>query len=512
MTALTTRQRDLLKAIMIADAPMGADELARKLNLTPRQVYYGLKGVEQWLHLRDIQLEIKPGVGISLQASQKQIETLWHDLSSSDYLQLILSAEERHQLLALYLLTTHNPLSLAEIEQLTQVSRTTAIKDLDAIEAWYNEHGAIIARRPNYGIEVEATENLRQKLVTMLLWGNSPFGMPLVKINLTQGLVFTLQKDASLHPLVDLCDQILKKWVLDRVFAQIAYAEVQLGGRFTDDAFLHLALVFAIQTDRVSQGYHLPISEEQIQELKQIPTWKVAKLMAQRLGWELPPATKDQDIAGIAMWLLSAPRNENLPGGVEAGFNGLIEELMENIANQYSSPDMGTDLTLQRGLKTHVIPACLRQKYNIWHPFPYTDFSFSDKYAYEYEIAKKLADLIAEKTTYSLPETEINNIAALLRAARIRLRPNLFRQVLVVCPGGMASAQLLMSRLGARFPHLGPLKVISMRQLTDDQIAPADLIISTVPLSEDIQQKIPVLHVHPLLLAEDVETITRFIT
>jgi len=252
MTALTTRQRDLLKAIMIADAPMGADELARKLNLTPRQVYYGLKGVEQWLHLRDIQLEIKPGVGISLQASQKQIETLWHDLSSSDYLQLILSAEERQQLLALYLLTTHNPLSLAEIEQLIQVSRTTAIKDLDAIEAWYNEHGAIIARRPNYGIEVEATEILRQKLVTMLLWGNSPFGMPLVKINLTQGLVFTLQKDASLHPLVDLCDQILKKWVLDRVFAQIAYAEVQLGGRFTDDAFLHLALVFAIQTDRVS--------------------------------------------------------------------------------------------------------------------------------------------------------------------------------------------------------------------------------------------------------------------
>jgi len=118
---------------------------------------------------------------------------------------------------------------------------------------------------------------------------------------------------------------------------------------------------------------------------------------------------------------------------------------------------------------------------------------------------------ILERTGYQVPDAEINNIAALLRAARIRIEPHLFRKVLVVCPGGMASAQLLLSRLEARFPRLGPLKVISMRELTDENIAPADLIISTVPLANNIQRKIKVIQVHPLLLAEDVEAITKLL-
>jgi mannitol operon transcriptional antiterminator len=173
---------------------------------------------------------------------------------------------------------------------------------------------------------------------------------------------------------------------------------------------------------------------------------------------------------------------------------------------------MSNDLVLRDGLTNHIIPACLRQKFNIWMPFPYPDYTLSDKYTYEVESAEQLSEFIKRRTTYQLPKAEINNIAALLRAARIRLQPHLFRQVLVVCPGGMATAQLLQSRLEARFPRLGPLKVISMRELSEENIEPADLIISTFPLSDSIMRKIKVIQVHPLLLAEDVEAITRLLS
>jgi mannitol operon transcriptional antiterminator len=513
MTALTTRQRDLLNILIRADKPKKVDDLAAELNLTSREVNYGLKGVKQWLSSLDVQLELTPGVGIQLNCDEEETNTLLQDLSSIDYFQLILSSQERQLLLALYLLVEDEPLHLTGLEQLTQVSRTTVIKDLNAIENWFEEYQVSIIRRPNYGIEVDALENLRQKLLHMLLWGNAPFSKALIEINHTKGLVFTLEKDAKLHPLVLKCSQILIEWNLKRVFGQIAFAEVQLGGRFTDDAFLHLALVFAIQTDRISKDHHLEIAVKEIDHLIALPVWNVAKMLTMRLGWALRSPWRDQDIAGVAMWLISVPRNEYLPADLilDEKFTGLIDDIMLRIAEFYRSSEMENDQILRNGLNNHIIPACLRQKYEIWQPFPYPNYSLSEKYSEENEIADRIGEFILERTGYQVPDAEINNIAALLRAARIRFEPHLFRKVLVVCPGGMASAQLLMSRLEARFPRLGPLKVISMRELTDENIAPADLIISTVPLANTIHRKIKVIQVHPLLLAEDVEAITKLL-
>ena len=76
----------------------------------------------------------------------------------------------------------------------------------------------------------------------------------------------------------------------------------------------------------------------------------------------------------------------------------------------------------------------------------------------------------------------------------------------------MATAQLLVARLEARFPRLGPLKVVSMRELNTERMAQADLIITTVPLAEEISEQIDVIQVHPLLLPEDVEAITEYLT
>jgi len=512
MTALTTRQRDLLAELISAEGPKCTEDLAAQFDLTSRQVNYAIKGIKKWLLIREMQLDIKPGVGVRLICSKDQKETLQHDLASIDHLQLILAPEERQQLLALVLLVAEKPTYLIELEHLAQVSRTTVIKDLDEIEAWYSEQGLIITRRPNYGIEVLGPEDLRQKMITMLLWGDTPFGKSLIKIDHTKGLLFSLEEDADFHPLVMKCVEILNNWDLGRVFSQIAFAEGQIGGRFTDDAFLHLALVFAIQRDRISKGHHLAITEEQINSLKSFPVWDVAKTFLKKIGLQLHPSKREMDIAGIAMWLHSAPRNENLHGDIDTSFDELILEIMQMIYKVYKSPEMGNDPILRDGLYNHLIPACLRQKFNIWQPFPYADFSFSEKYIFEYQVAKNITRLVEERSSCQMPDAEINNIAALLRAACIRLRPHLFRQVLVVCPGGMASAQLLLSRLEARFPRLGPLEVISMRELSDERILSADLIITTVPLAEHVQQKITVIQVHPLLLAEDVEAIMAFIT
>jgi hypothetical protein len=76
----------------------------------------------------------------------------------------------------------------------------------------------------------------------------------------------------------------------------------------------------------------------------------------------------------------------------------------------------------------------------------------------------------------------------------------------------MATAQLLVARLSVRFPYLRSLEVVSLRDLTSAMVVSADLILTTVPLSRQYTGNPKVIKVHPLLMPEDIETITNFLS
>ncbi|NIP25356.1 MAG: hypothetical protein GWO38_16450, partial [Phycisphaerae bacterium] len=150
-------------------------------------------------------------------------------------------------------------------------------------------------------------------------------------------------------------------------------------------------------------------------------------------------------------------------------------------------------------------------RFNLWLPSPIEAATLPKKYNFEHKLAHDLAKTIEVETAVVLTESEINNLAMLLRAAFIRERPNHIQEVLVICPSGMATAQLLVARLKARLPRLGKFKVVSLRQLTPQTTAEAELIITTVPLPAQVNDDDKVIQVHPMLLPEDIEAITQWL-
>lgn len=513
MSTLTTRQRDLLHILMDAQTPMGAADLAAQMQLTPRQVNYGLNGLKQWLANRNIALNATPGVGVTLDCTPDQYNHLTSELTAESHFQLVLTVEQRQQLLAFVLLIANEPFILYQLQQLTQVSRTTILKDLDVIEEWLNRHGLILERRPNYGISINGPEQSRRQALAAWLWGETPLGPSLASMTHTQGLSFPLGDDADLLPIVQKANQTMRQLEIKRAFGHVAYAETQLDGRFTDDAVLHLALVLAIQTERVKNGRHLTVDGETIHWLESLSVWPVAAQIARRLGWRLANNWPQTEIAGIAMHLLATPRNERWPGDLEIDhtFSDLIDDLMQYIGQAYELPGLKEDMTLRDGIVTHIIPACLRHRFKLWLPSALPPASLSEKYIFEHQLAHDLAGIINRHTGVVLPDDDINNIAMLLRAAFIRERPYKMQEVIVVCPSGMATAQLLVARLKARFPRLGTFKVVSMRELKPARLTAVELIITTVPLPANISSQVKVIQVHPLLLPEDIETITQWL-
>ncbi|MCA9979127.1 MAG: helix-turn-helix domain-containing protein, partial [Anaerolineales bacterium] len=379
MSTLTTRQRDLLHILLDAKTPLGASELAAQMKLTPRQVNYGLSGLKQWLTSRNITMNATPGVGVTLDFTSDQYDDLAEELATESHFQLVLTAEQRQQLLALTLLVADEPFILYQLQQLTQVSRTTILKDLDGLDEWLNSHNLTLERRPNYGIWIKGQEQARRQALAAWLWGEAPLGPPLTNMNHTQGLTFLMKEDANFLPIVKKVNQIIRRWETKRTFGHVTYAEAQLDGRFTDDAVLHLALVLAIQTDRVQNNHYLDVGPKTITWLQSLTVWSVAAQIARRLGWKLAGSWPQPEIAGIAMHLLAAPRNERWPGDLEIddSFSNLIDTLMEYISQAYSLPNLKEDMTLHDGIVTHIIPACLRHRFNLWLPsaLPTTNLS-----------------------------------------------------------------------------------------------------------------------------------------
>ncbi len=514
MTHITTRQRDLIQILTNSESSLGIATLADQLSLSPRQVQYDLRQIRPWLKKRDAVLVMKPGVGVCLEAALHHKHSIIEELKHSKQIQIILTPKQRQQLITFLFLTADEAIILNHLQYVLQVSRTTILKDLETVENWFQEKAIPFLRRPNFGFQIECSEKQRREGLTQLLWGKEDDAdAPLMHMSHVDGLQFELKEDVERLEILAQTNQILQGLNTRRAMRHVTYAEAQLGGRFTDDAVLYLSLVYAVQAYRANQKKYLHFSDAEIEWAKERLVWLTAKQIAKKLSPDPYHVWPDSEVASIAMHLLSAPRNERWPGDVEAGIqiNQVLDEVLDAIAETYQLPNIRSDRVLRDGIAIQTIPALFRKRFNVWYVFQPQSDDEKRIQDVDIETAEKIVHRIAAQIGVPAPLEEIENIALLVRASVIRERSHDIGKVIVVCPSGMATAQLLVARLKVHFPRLNKLEVVSVRDVYQKQYLNANLIITTLPISLPQQAHTTILQVHPLLLPEDIEKITGFL-
>lgn len=513
MISLTTRQRDLLYYLLTAETAVVTADVGRQIGLTPRQVTYSLKPIKLWLVEHNADLDMIPGVGLQVACAPTYRENLLFELAAQENIRLQLTPGQRQQLLALNLLTVTEPLILYQLQQESGVSRTTLLKDLDLVEGWIETFDLTLERRPNFGFMLAGSEHQQRQGIAALAWGDTSFSDPLMQMSHSAGLVYELANDADLMPLANHVKQLVDQWDTRGTMALVGYVEMALNGRFTDNAVLYLALVIAIQKQRILNGQIAQTIHPAFNKQAHPKVWQVATKVLAQLEISLPEKQQECEAAYLTMHLLAGSRSGIWPIDLEMDepFGALLNSLVRGIAQAYRVPAMQADTALREGLAAHLIPAFMRQQFNLWAPPIGYIRNLPERYGFETTIATTLAEEISTETGIILPEDEVNNLVLLLRAAFIRERPNRLNRVIVVCPSGMATAQLLVARLKARFPRLGQLDVLSLRELDVQQLESAQLIITTVPLPKDYSDRSSVIQVHPLLSAEDIAVITQWL-
>jgi mannitol operon transcriptional antiterminator len=183
---------------------------------------------------------------------------------------------------------------------------------------------------------------------------------------------------------------------------------------------------------------------------------------------------------------------------------------MKSIAAAYGMPELAHDQMLYDGLDILVMPAYVRQRFGLWSPPRLASDTYSERYTAERKVAVRVAEDVMGATGIPLQPAALDDLVLLLQAAIIRAKPERSRHILVVCPSGIATTQLLVARLKARFLYMGTFEVLPIRELSAERIAQADLLITTVPLTLPENQPIDVIQVHPLLKSEDIAALTQW--
>ena len=512
-TRLTSRQRDLLLILLEAKRPLSRAELAEKLNLSSRQLNYDLKWVGEHLAQNKAELCVLPRIGIEVRCTAEQRRGFMRHIGGVGSVQIVLSSTQRFHLLIFILLIAKQPLTLEDLQQKVLVSRTTIIKDLNRCESWLGSHGVLLERRPNFGIQCKLNERLKRHVMLDMLWEGSEQHDPLIRITHFQGLQLVLANDRDLLPVVNEVFAQISKWDIGQSLSWVSETEKDLGGRFSDDAVLYLALALAIQADRVRFGQWVQIDAETLMWLKSSGVWPISTRVVAQFSSSFAKVP-DEEVAWVCMYLLSAPRSEGWFHEVDALGNeaGMVDEIMQFIADTYGIQRMSRDRMLREGLINHLAPACFRQRFGLNMQPLLPQVQLSEDYEYEVTTAKKIVALVYERSGNILPERESSGLAQLMRAAYMRERQDEAQQVIVVCPSGMVTAQLLVARLKVYFPRLGSYRVVSLRELGTETLQLDQLIVATVPLPAQLVKQARVVQVHPLLLPTDIERITREIT
>jgi transcriptional antiterminator len=502
---LDTRQARIARRLLETVGPASVDDLATELKLTDRMVRYNLGSVESVLDDHGLRLARRRGVGIWVEGSPTARRDLLVALHESTGPAVLDPADRRGRILLALLIASPEPVRSEALEERLGVSRPTIRRDMREAETWLEQHRLHLRRMPGRGIAVAGSEiDLRGGLLALVL---------------------------EIVP-----EQVLQR-NLDRIDSAAAPGSTALAAAHTDiDAFLDrldlaafrtiladelrdlddrdptvttAALYLAIAAHRIRVGQAVRLGTGRLRSLLDHPASASAARIATAVEAVVGVPLGRTDVAAITESLLGLTQLVDVTARPEAVDVRYIDRVIAAAAERIH-PSLATDELLRTSLLDHVRRLHVRLRFGLPVSNPLQQ-EVRKRYPDVYRAA---AEILAEAGPVAGAETPVEEIGLLTMylagsLERHRLRPKV--RVTVVCPAGMATAWILVSRLVAEFPQIDVIRVVSKAAFETEPGEEPDLVVSTIPLA-DLPAATTLIVVSPLLREADVRRLGRVLT
>jgi transcriptional antiterminator len=494
---LDTRQARIARRLLETVGPASVDDLATELKLTDRMVRYNLGSVESVLDDHGLRLNRRRGVGIWVEGSPTARRDLLVALDESTGPAVLDPADRRGRILLALLIASPEPVRSEALEGRLGVSRPTIRRDMREAETWLEQHRLHLRRMPGRGIAVAGSEiDLRGGLLALVL-----------EIVPDQVLQRTLDRVDSLAAAHTDIETFLDRLDLG-AFRTILGDELRdLDDR--DPTVTTAALYLAIAAHRIRVGQAVRLGTGRLRSLLDHPASASAARIATAVEAVVGVPLGRTDVAAITESLLGLTQLVDVTARPEAVDVRYIDRVIAAAAARIH-PSLATDEQLRTSLLDHVRRLHVRLRFGLPVSNPLQQ-EVRKRYPDVYRAA---AEILAEAGPVAGTETPVEEIGLLTMylagsLERHRLRPKV--RVTVVCPAGMATVWILVSRLVAEFPQIDVIRVVSKAAFETEPGEEPDLVVSTIPL-DDLPAATTLIVVSPLLREADVRRLGRVLS
>jgi len=496
---LDSRQARIARLLLTRGEPATLDTIAMELKLTMRVVRYNLASVESFLRMSGLAVVKRRGVGVWVTGPDDPRRRTLGALVASISPRVLSATDRKERALITLLDAAPKPVALGDLENELGASRPTVRRDVRANETWIEEHHLHLQRVPGVGVVVRGSEiEIRKALLGLILESLSAE-------TLTAAMRARSGEDGA-H--AEVAGGTIDEYVarLDLPSYRAILRE-QLHDRDDGGPMAMVETLFvAIVARRVRRGHHALLQSGQLRSLIDHPVAEAAARIAAAVGGLSDLTLTDADVASITEFILGFAELVEASVPAEPNDGELIERLVA-LAAARLHPSLADDDQLRRNLVEHLRRLRVRLRYGLPIANP-LDHEVRERYPDVHAVASGIVRELGSMGEGAIPPEEVGFLTMYLAGSLERHRLRQKVRVTVVCPAGMATAWILVSRLAAEFPQIEVTRVVSKSAFEERVDADtADVVVSTVPLQEPTA--VQTIVVSPLLRDRDVRRLAR---
>lgn len=478
---MNSRQIMILQAVRSQDEFISANSLSEMFGVSTKTIYKDIDKINQYFKEYGIEIEKIPrnGIRIDEKFKSKKIDLILSDIDSKKNLDNQ-SIEYREEFLFKEIFLKRKKLNIDVYEDSTFISEGSARRDIKKLEKEISSKKLhLVNEKGRYFVSGEES-----RIRTLI-----------------KEYVSSLIDDSNFEDI-----KTLSRFFTKENISNCKKVIYELGKKYDYDLskryFNTLLIDLLVQINMIELGFILTDYKTSIKfDIDHFEAYFYAREILSKIldsKKEIP----SQEIEAFSYTLLASGFKIK-----NAGYNLRLDKSVTNLIKKVSNIldiDLANDYHLKNMLISHIGPMIFRLQKSIAVNNPVAE-EVKKQYSVLYNVVWLSVRELTEEFNIKMTADEAAFLAIHFQIAVEKVHTSL--NILVICPHGIATSELIVSKLKRLILDTDKIKKIDLDDLDKIDLSNVDFIVSSVKLEKI---KVPVFEVSPVITEQEMKEISRF--
>ncbi|CRH84368.1 Probable licABCH operon regulator [Chlamydia trachomatis] len=473
---MNQRQIDLMKLLCEQNVFRPASFFSRKLSVSTKTVYSDFQDIEMFVKKFQVELIRIPGTGVYLEGTKEHKDALKENLLKQTEKDKY-SMEYRRLQIVKRLLIESKTITLESLADEFIISKSSLYNDLNAVSKQLGSKCLIISN--DNGVYASGDELNIQKAIKQIV------------------SFYTLTKIDGISGYEELLYILFDANIIELVHNILYGNYAELTENVSDYYIRSLEITMITLITRVQMDFHVEKENDFLfNNIRYMETYVVANSMIEFIKQEMNVVFTQEDIEYLCRQLF-AHRITNRFKTNETQYTSMVKEIIERM-EFIEKVSFDQNDSLYHSLLYHLPAMVVRLKKGIRIHNPLLK-DIKNQYSRLFSEVWYALSVLESKYDVVLNDDEISLILIYFQIALDRESKS--NNIIVICPYGNSSSQLILNRVKKFLPEKDHIEVSTIDKLQANRMRNVDLIITPIDLNIDT---IPVIKVSPLVSNEDL--------